>query len=298
MITGEDFSIAGTLDSLRRQTYEDWESILVNDGSTDDTHEQVKPYLSDPRFTYLKQENQGIAAARNTGISAARGEWICLLDHDDRWMTTKLERQLDFARAHNFDIVATEAVVVKGTHRTLHRHYFREHLLARVEQSLNDPSIDVFELLIEADFLCASSVMIRKSLFDRLGLLDVSAAPCDDYEMWLRCMPDARIGYLSAPLIEYVLHERNFSKNVPMMYERTIQLLFKTREKFLQDERRRRQFDDSLLRLYQLLFRELLKEKRYRPVLAHALLLCALRQGGHRLLFKSLSLRQLLAATQ
>jgi len=74
--------------------------------------------------------------------------------------------------------------------------------------------------------------------------------------------------------------------------------LFKTREKFLQDERRRRQFDDSLLRLYQLLFRELLKEKRYRPVLAHALLLCALRQGGHRLLFKSLSLRQLLAATQ
>src|SRR5690242_19249991 len=89
--------IEETLNSLCRQSYTDWESILVNDGSTDDTAKTVKPYLSDPRFNYIEQANGGVAAARNTGVKVARGEWVCLLDHDDLWMPTKLERQLAFA---------------------------------------------------------------------------------------------------------------------------------------------------------------------------------------------------------
>src|SRR5205085_11286677 len=94
--------IRGTLDSLLAQTYTNWESLLVDDGSTDDTAEVVRPYLEDSRFRYVRQENQGIAGARNTGIRAATGEWVCLLDHDDRWLPEKLERQVRYALAHGW----------------------------------------------------------------------------------------------------------------------------------------------------------------------------------------------------
>src|SRR5215208_4471602 len=105
--------IRDTLDSLRGQTFTNWESILVDDGSTDDTVQVVEPYVTtDNRFRLMQQENRGIAGARNTGIKEARGEWICLLDHDDRWLAAKLEKQIAYAREHNLDIVCSDAFIV------------------------------------------------------------------------------------------------------------------------------------------------------------------------------------------
>ena len=69
--------IRETLDSVLSQTYANWELILVDDGSTDDTRQVIGAYLDDPRFKYIRQENAGIAEARNTGVSVARGEWVC-----------------------------------------------------------------------------------------------------------------------------------------------------------------------------------------------------------------------------
>jgi glycosyltransferase involved in cell wall biosynthesis len=222
--------IAETLASVRAQTFEDWEHILIDDGSTDDTPQKVEPYLGDARLTYARQENLGIAGARNAGIRAARGEWVCLLDHDDRWIPEKLKRQLSFAAEYGLDIVSTDAVVVEGDARSLYSKFFPESLVAALRRSLDDAVVDVFALLIEGDFLCASSVMARKSLFDRLGLLDEHAAPADDYEMWLRCArAGARVGHLDAPLIEYRLHAHNFSRNQLVMAEGEIYALKKTR---------------------------------------------------------------------
>ncbi|HMX29971.1 MAG TPA: glycosyltransferase family 2 protein, partial [Blastocatellia bacterium] len=81
--------IAETLDSVFAQTYRDFEVILINDGSTDGTAEQIKPFLN--RIVYLEQPNSGVMAARNAGLRAARGRYIALLDSDDLWQPRFLE---------------------------------------------------------------------------------------------------------------------------------------------------------------------------------------------------------------
>jgi glycosyltransferase involved in cell wall biosynthesis len=221
--------IQSTLGSVLAQTLENWELILVNDGSQDDTTEKVKPYLADPRISYISQDNQGIAGARNTGIAAARGEWVCLLDHDDRWLPNKLEKQLEFAATYNLEIVSTDAFVVKGAERHLYSTNFPKETVVALAHSLRDDDVDIFKLLIEGNFLCSSSVAIKRQLFERLGLLDPKAAPADDYEMWLRCSAHAKIGYLDEPLIEYHMHEGNYSRDTLFMLEKEIYALTKSR---------------------------------------------------------------------
>jgi|GEM_PF-2676204 len=279
--------IEETLNSLRHQTYENWESILIDDGSTDDTAQKVQPYLKDRRFRYLKQRNQGIAAARNTGIRVAGGVWLCLLDHDDRWLPSKLQKQIEFALAEGCDLMCTDALVIERDRRTLYHTLFPNDALNKVGRGLRDPNVDVFELLIQTNFLCASSVMIRRSFFDRLGLLDRSAAPADDYEMWLRCMPSAKIGYLDEPLIEYVLHDNNYSHNRIKMAEKVIYALSKHGRRFLRDEDRTKQFEESLGGQYRFLFSKLVEEKLYTRAIGHALLLSTKGRGGIRLLSNS-----------
>jgi glycosyltransferase involved in cell wall biosynthesis len=221
--------IQSTLGSVLAQTFENWELILVNDGSQDDTGEKIKPYLADPRIKYISQDNQGIAAARNTGIAAARGGWVCLLDHDDRWLPDKLEKQLKFAATYDLEVLSTDAFVVEGAERHLYSTNFPKATVLALAQSLRDTHIDMFELLIDGNFLCSSSVAIRRQLFERLGPLDPEAAPADDYEMWLRCAAHAKIGYLDEPLIEYHMHEGNYSRDTLGMLAKEIYALSKSR---------------------------------------------------------------------
>jgi glycosyltransferase involved in cell wall biosynthesis len=222
--------IQSTLDSVLGQTFENWELLLVNDGSTDDTAEKIQPYLADSRISYTSQSNQGIAGARNAGIAAATGDWVCLLDHDDRWLPQKLEKQLSFAAEHDLEIVGTDAVVIKGDERSLYSRNFPEEMVSALSRSLDDRSVDVFAVLISGNFLCSSSVAIKRRLFDRLGLLDAQAAPADDYEMWLRCAAaQTRIGYLDERLIEYYLHQDNYSRDTLMMMTKEIYALRKSR---------------------------------------------------------------------
>lgn len=276
--------IEATLNSLCRQTYGNWACILIDDGSTDDTPQKVEPFLRDSRFTYVKQKNQGIAGARNTGLKAATGEWVCLLDHDDRWHETKLEKQLEFARRHACDIVCTDAAVIQGDTQTLYSSLYPADFIAEVVRSATDPSVDVCGLLIRQDFLCASSVMIRKSLFDRFGLLDEFAAPADDYEMWLRCAPVAKIGYLKEPLIEYVLHQHNYSHNKIKMAEKVIYVLGKIKTEHAGDERRSSQIEKSRKHAYHYLFVLYQMERQYTAALSQSLHLMAKGQAAMPLL--------------
>lgn len=275
--------IGATLDSLCQQSYDNWEAILVDDGSTDETEQQIAPYLHDARFKYVKQNNQGVAGARNTGIRTATGRWICLLDHDDHWLPGKLEQQLQFAIANDCDIVCTDAFVVKGRAR---ERYSRKHfsgLVEHLKQSASTAGVDVFGLLINGNFLCASSVMLKSSLFAKHGLLDVQAAPADDYDFWLRCLPEAKFGYLDEPLIEYVLHEQNFSHNVVRMYDKIIFVLGKAKRAHRQNRHRVSQFDKALLHNYQQLFGALLEQRAYLSMLRRALALCLTGRAGVRI---------------
>lgn len=282
--------IEETLRSLQAQTFGDWEAILVDDGSTDDTAERVEPFLADARFSYVRQANQGIAAARNRAIGAARGSWIALLDHDDHWAPAKLERQLAAAARHGWTIVCSDAFVVRDGARTRYRDYLPAETRLALE-SPGDPSVDLYSLLIRANFLCASSVLLRRSLFDEHGLLDPEVAPADDYDMWLRCMPQASIGYVPEPLVEYVLHESNHSWQSTAMRRAAIRVLRRTLERCAGDDARTRACEHSLTIHYAVLFQELVRGRAYVPVAGEACRLGARGVGGLRILRRSWRMR-------
>lgn len=270
--------IDATLESLQAQEFTDWEAILVDDGSTDDTPERVERFLDDPRFSYVRQRNLGIAAARNRGIRAARGDWIALLDHDDRWQPTKLAHQLDAAARNGWTIVCSDAIVIRDGSRTRYSDYLPEETRLALERP-GDPSVDLFALLIRMNFLCASSVLVRRELFDEHGLLDSAVAPADDYDMWLRCMPDAAIGYVAEPLVEYVLHASNHSWQSIAMRTAAIRVLFRTLRSCAGDEARTRACEHSLTVHHAVLFQELVGARAYASAVGHA---CRLGLHGLR----------------
>jgi hypothetical protein len=152
--------------------------------------------------------------------------------------------------------VCSDAFIVTDNDRWVYSRGFPD-VAAAVERAATDPRVDVFEQCIRLDFLCASSVMLKRALFEKHGLLDAAAVPADDYDMWLRCMPEARIGFVAEPLIEYLVHAGNYSRNEIRMVEKTISVLQKHRKRFLRDARRRRQFDESLSIQFGLLFERL-----------------------------------------
>ena len=95
--------IAETIESVINQSYKNWELIIVDDCSTDDTDEVVRPYLADERIKYVKNEkNSGAAISRNRALRKAKGKWIAFLDSDDLWKPEKLENQINFMKTHEY----------------------------------------------------------------------------------------------------------------------------------------------------------------------------------------------------
>ena len=101
--------IAESIQSVLDQTYKNWELLIIDDCSTDNTDDVVKPFLADERIRYLhNQKNSGAALTRNYGLREARGEWIAFLDSDDLWMPEKLEKQVEFMKKNGYVLSFTE----------------------------------------------------------------------------------------------------------------------------------------------------------------------------------------------
>ena len=95
--------IAETINSVLKQTYDNWELLIVDDCSTDSTDDVVKPFLEDKRIRYFKNDNNcGAAVSRNKALREAKGRWIAFLDSDDLWMNDKLEKQIRFMEENNY----------------------------------------------------------------------------------------------------------------------------------------------------------------------------------------------------
>lgn len=110
--------IAETVQSVLAQTYQNWELIIVDDCSTDDTDEVVKPFLSDSRIRYLKNEkNSGAAVSRNRALREAKGKWIAFLDSDDLWMPEKLEKQIAFMKENGYHFSYTDYMEIDEASR-------------------------------------------------------------------------------------------------------------------------------------------------------------------------------------
>lgn len=194
--------IAETIQSALDQTYRDLEIIVVDDGSSDGTVARVGAFGD--RVRLHQQRNGGVARARNTGVSLARGEWIAFLDADDLWLPEKIERQL---------AVSTDAMTFTNRYNIGDRGDLPE-----VQTDCQPMSGgDIFEALLSANFITTTSVMIRRDLFERLGGFDLRFNGAEDWDLWLRVAEDHTIGFCPEPLVRYRLHAGGISRNFSRM---------------------------------------------------------------------------------
>jgi glycosyltransferase involved in cell wall biosynthesis len=169
----QDF-LPKALDSVLEQTHCNFEVIIVDDGSTDGTKDMLRSY-NDKRIRYIFKHNQGPAAARNSGIKAAKFSYIAFLDSDDWFAKEKLEIQLDrMEREPHYPISHTDEI------------WYRRGKLLNQKKKHHKPGGYIFERCLELCTVSMSTVMIRRELFENIGLFDESLPCCEDYDFWLR----------------------------------------------------------------------------------------------------------------
>ena len=176
------------IDSVLAQDYKNYELIVVDDGSTDDTRKILAAYGRD--IIVLRQTNKGVSAARNRGIAQARGHLVAFLDSDDTWLPRKLSRQIDFFNLHPDAIInQTEEIWIRNNVRVNPKDRHRK------------PSGMIFDRSLELCLVSPSAVMIKRTLFDAVGVFDENLPACEDYDLWLRISCRFPVHLIDTPLI-------------------------------------------------------------------------------------------------
>jgi glycosyltransferase involved in cell wall biosynthesis len=215
--------------SVLDQTYRRFEVIVVDDGSTDDTGVVLHRFRN--LIRYLYQENQGPSAARNAGIRAARGEYICFLDADDLWVPEKLELQLKFLEEYpRVGLVFSDEVdlsVQESAHASIlgRKQFYSDLVHQRPLQS-------AFSKLLVENFVLTSTVMARKTCFAEAGLFDESLRVVEDRDLWLRIAAYVPIGCLPLMVGKRREHENNISTNSELNLRSRIKVWNKARYRF------------------------------------------------------------------
>lgn len=210
--------IKEALDSVFAQTYRNFEIVVVNDGSPDTSllEEILDPHRS--RIIYLKQENRGLAGARNTGLRAATGDLVALLDADDIWMPDYLQEQVAFLQQHpEFDLVYCNAL------------FFGKSIYAGAKYMDVCPSEGdaTASAVITRRCHVFVSVTARKSALLAIGF-DESLRSCEDFDCWLRFTAAGyRIGYHRKVLVRYRKHDASLSADPTWMAVNNIKVLTK-----------------------------------------------------------------------
>src|SRR5690349_21457868 len=209
--------IGETLASVYAQTFADFEVIVVNDGSpdTEDLERELERYPS--KLRYIKQENQGAAAARNTGIKAARGEFVAFLDADDTWLPAFLEKQVDLLERTPADVVWADALI-SGDSPLAGRTFMQ------VQPSCDEVTPE--NLLSVRVTVLTSTVVARRQPIIDVGLFDVTLWRGQDFELWLKL---ARRGCRFVYQEEVLAHRRivksSLSGSVMSQLQRTLTVL-------------------------------------------------------------------------
>jgi glycosyltransferase involved in cell wall biosynthesis len=195
-----------TLQSIFAQTYKDWELIVINDGSVDTTEQIIQKHINDGRpIIYHYQSNAGLGASRNKAIELSKGEFIAIIDHDDLWLPSKLEKQMAlFTGRPQTGLVYTEESVLyhysEGTTKLIYNTYpyQRGNLLLP---------------LVLTDFITCSSIMIRTEALNHVGLFNPVFNQAEEYDLILRIAAQFEMDYVEEPLVKYRLHSSNASKD-------------------------------------------------------------------------------------
>jgi glycosyltransferase involved in cell wall biosynthesis len=199
--------LRGAIASVMKQTFQDFEVIVVDDASKDNTPEVVHSF-ADNRIRYVRNEiNKGEGGSRNVGLRNASGDFIAFLDDDDEWLPEKLRLQVDLLERSPAKVGAVYTgfyQIEKSTGR-------------RWQQPSPTKRGDVFRELLTENWIVPSTMLLRKQCFDTAGWFEEGMNFGTDYDMWLRVAKEFHFEYIDRRLVYYHLHGQNVTANHDMV---------------------------------------------------------------------------------
>jgi len=197
--------IGKTIDSVLNQSYPNWELIIIDDGSMDNSLDVIKRY-KDKRIHLFTQKNKGVSSTLNRGIRNSSGKYICFLDADDKYHPDKLDAQVEYMNS-GFDIVTTQVQVIDDKdEESPIEHFKMTWNLYDKKEIFGEDRVANF---LYKNYFCKSSLMIRKELFNKYGYFDPRLITAYDLDLWLRMIPSAKITRIDKILTYYRWHDKN-----------------------------------------------------------------------------------------
>lgn len=195
------------IESVLDQTYHDWELIVIDDGSTDQTPAYLHRVGRAHRcITLIRVKHGGVSGARNAGLRVANGRYLAFLDDDDRWMPTKLATQAAYLESHpEVALVYAQAHVVDGGGR----------VTGRKPSGAAGPT---FDELVDGNCIPLLTVVVRRQCLEVVGGFDPALYISQDYDLWLRVARQFPIAYLPEPMAVYRVHGANMSRQTRARY--------------------------------------------------------------------------------
>ncbi|MEY2832207.1 MAG: hypothetical protein RLZZ574_1465 [Cyanobacteriota bacterium] len=202
--------LAETIETVLAQTYQDFEVLVVNDGSTDNTSTWVSQLCQkEPKVRLISQANKGLPGARNTGIKQSRGKYIAILDADDLWEPTKLQKQVDSLDSNPEAGLCYTWTALADSEGKVTGRVVASHAEGNVWQQLT-----------EINFVCCGSTpVIRRRCFETVGFFAEDLRFSEDWDMWLRIAAKYPFVVVKESLIRYRQHSNNMTKNCQKMLE-------------------------------------------------------------------------------
>lgn len=197
--------IVATLESVLSQGFTDFEVIIVNDGSTDESEQEALRF-TDPRIRYYSRQNEGVSAARNFGISVASAEYISFIDADDYWYPYFLETM--FANIHQFpnESVFSAAIEIATAKQVYTAHY-------SIPQIQDCEIVDYFGASQKESAIWTSCAVFHHSIFKKAGVFDIALKTGEDIDLWIRIGLLYRIVFCRTVLARYIFDPESLSKD-------------------------------------------------------------------------------------
>ena len=208
--------IADSIQSVLAQTYKDWELVVVDDGSLDRTAGIVQEFARrDGRIKYIFQENGRLGKARNTGIANATGSLIGFLDSDDLWIETKLAIQTRAIAEQDADVVFSNCYIFTDQNTKDETRTF-ESFAGKFSGA------SILDLLVRENRIPVLTVLLKKAVFDRVGLFEEGKAyhGCEDYDLWMKLAKAGFVFYgLPEALARYRRHDNAMTAIASNLYK-------------------------------------------------------------------------------